>query len=166
VRTFIGLKNYFLSSPRGGGAGVTVGGFAGGAGGGGVCVLACMPSLKLRMPSPSPRITSGIFFPPNRRTMIAKTINQWIGLNSPMFTCLPECAGLTKGALRARVSTQSITRSSPTRRVKCSRSRYSSSGIAYFRDTPVSSLNAPIGSLGPRSLRYLASASRNCVTAI
>src|SRR5437762_9198299 len=35
-----------------------------------------------------------------------------------------------------------ITRSSPTRRVTCSRSRYSSRGMAYFRVMPVSSLNA------------------------
>jgi len=67
---------YFLSSPKGGGAVVTVGGFAGGAGFGGVGVFVCMPSLKLRIPSPSPRMTSGIFFPPKRRTIIARTINQ------------------------------------------------------------------------------------------
>ena len=37
----------------------------------------------------------------------------------------------------------STTRSSPSRRVICSRSRYSSSGMAYLREIPVHSLNSP-----------------------
>ena len=41
-----------------------------------------------------------------------------------------------------------ITRSSPTRRVTRSRSRYSSKGIAYLRLTPVSSLNLPTSIFG------------------
>src|SRR2546423_15705832 len=40
-----------------------------------------------------------------------------------------------------------IIRSSPTRRVIRSRSRYSSSGIAYFLDTPVKSLKRVISIL-------------------
>ena len=39
-------------------------------------------------------------------------------------------------------SSYKTSRSLPSRRVMCSRSRYSSSGIAYFRETPVQSLNA------------------------
>jgi len=34
---------------------------------------------------PIPRITSGMRLPPNKITMIAKTISQWIGLNSPII---------------------------------------------------------------------------------
>ena len=41
-----------------------------------------------------------------------------------------------------------ITLSSPTRRVTCSRSRYSSKGIAYLRLTPVKSLKRATSSLG------------------
>lgn len=48
---------------------------------------------------------------------------------------------------------QSITRSSPTRRVTRSRSRYSSRGMAYLRVMPVSSLNAGIGRRSPRCCR-------------
>ncbi len=47
------------------------------------------------------------------------------------------------GRTQASVTTSAIhriSRSSPTRRVICSRSRYSSSGIAYLRLTPVISL--------------------------
>src|SRR4051812_45075498 len=43
-----------------------------------------MPSLKFRMPSPSPFITSGILRPPNKISTIASTTNQWKILNSPM----------------------------------------------------------------------------------
>ncbi len=45
-----------------------------------------------------------------------------------------------------------ITRSSPTRLVTRSRSRYSSSGIAYLRVTPVRSLNATTFSFGSLGL--------------
>src|SRR5260370_13677147 len=41
-----------------------------------------------------------------------------------------------------------MTLSSPTLRVTCSRSRYSSRGIAYFRETPVKSLNLPTSIFG------------------
>jgi hypothetical protein len=59
----------------------------------------------------------------------------------------------------------SITRSSPARRVTCSRSRCSSSGIAYLRLIPASSLNAVIGRRLPFSLLYLASSPRSCASA-
>jgi hypothetical protein len=43
---------------------------------GGVVPSPCIPSLKLRTPAPSPRITSGIFFPPKIKRTMAKTISQ------------------------------------------------------------------------------------------
>lgn len=63
------------------------------------------------------------------------------------------------------VSGYSITRSSPARRVTCSRSRCSSSGIAYLRLIPASSLNAVIGRRLPFSLLYLASNPRSSASA-
>src|SRR5580704_13404775 len=66
-------KAYFLSDELE----TTV--FAGGAGFCGVVLPESpprMPSLKLRMPSPIPRITSGMRLPPNKITMTAKTISQ------------------------------------------------------------------------------------------
>lgn len=84
--------------------------------------------------------------------------------NSPAFTTplnFPDQPMTRMAAIQP-----SITRSSPTRRVTCSRSRCSSKGIAYFRVTPVSSLNAVIGSRSPRSLRYLVSISRSRSSAL
>src|SRR6266571_4472393 len=58
-----------------------------------------------------------------------------------------------------------ITRSSPARRVTRSRSRYSSSGMAYFRLTPVKSLNLATSIFGdfdfsaPNCLRKFCNAS-------
>lgn len=103
-------RRYFFSSVAGeaGGAGVAAGGLAGGFAAG---VFGCglfIPSLKLRMPSPSPRITSGIFLPPKSSTMIASTINQWIGLNSPI-SHLPSISSELSRAVRdprARQSTK------------------------------------------------------------
>src|SRR5579864_5043788 len=40
------------------------------------CGLPCIPSLKLRIPSPKPFMTSGIFLPPKSSTTMARTINQ------------------------------------------------------------------------------------------
>ena len=42
----------------------------------GRCPAPCMPSLKLRIPSPKPRMTSGIFLPPNNSTIMARTTSQ------------------------------------------------------------------------------------------
>ena len=61
-----------------------------------------------------------------------------------MFYCIYPCASVVKRLVRS----YKITRSSPTRRVTRSRSRYSSKGIAYLRLTPVSSLNLPTSIFG------------------
>ena len=65
-------SSYFFSTEAAavlaGGAGFCVAGVAG--------VSPRIPSLKLRMPSPIPRMTSGMRLPPNKITMIAKTISQ------------------------------------------------------------------------------------------
>jgi hypothetical protein len=58
----------------------------GGAGGGGDGGEPLIPSLKLRMPSPNPFITSGMRRPPKKINTMAKTISQWKMLNSPMRT--------------------------------------------------------------------------------
>jgi hypothetical protein len=47
-----------------------------------------IPSLKLRIPSPIPRMTSGMRRPPNKSTITAINISQWIGLNSPIVDLL------------------------------------------------------------------------------
>src|ERR1700736_3206159 len=59
---------YFFSST--GFSGLCTGG-AGGGGGGGEPLI---PSLKLRMPSPNPFITSGMRRPPKKINTMAKTI--------------------------------------------------------------------------------------------
>ena len=69
---FCALPRYFFSS-----AGFSAGGGAGAcAGGAGVCVAPDMPSLKVRIPSPRPRASSGIFRPPNKSRIIPRTISQ------------------------------------------------------------------------------------------
>lgn len=73
--------------------------------------------------------------------------------------------GPAAGRPKPFVHGYSITRSSPARRVTCSRSRCSSSGIAYFRLIPASSLNAVIGRRLPFSLLYFASNPRSCASA-
>src|SRR5215471_3635735 len=60
---------------------------------------------------------------------------------------------------------QRICRESPTRLVTRSRSRYSSSGIAYFLLTPVMSLNAATSITGDFDLRA-ATCARNCSSAL
>ena len=102
------------------------------------------PSLKLRMPSPSPRITSGIFLPPNNSTTMAKTISQWIGLNSPIqplfgFTGQPPPVAIFPTALL-----HSITCSSPMRESACpgeiSTAYRNRCGTRFFE-----TLRAPVG---------------------
>jgi len=66
-------RSYFFSS-EGGCAGAAGGACA--AGGAGVCDEPDMPSLKLRMPSPSPFITSGMRLPPKKIRTTARTISQ------------------------------------------------------------------------------------------
>ena len=61
------------------------------------------------------------------------------------------------------LGTYNTTRTSPSRRVTRSRSRYSSSGMAYLRDTPVQSLNSGTEKRTP--LRA-ASVCRNCRMAV
>ena len=56
-------------------------------------------------------------------------------------------------------SRQSTTRVSPTRRVTRSRSRYSSSGIAYFRVTPNRSLNVATSMRAPAPADALSAAT-------
>src|SRR5579859_468008 len=73
------LPVYFFSS-----VGFSAGGCACGGGGCGVVDVPLMPSLKLRMPSPKPFITSGMRRPPKNISTMASTINQWKILNSPM----------------------------------------------------------------------------------
>lgn len=68
--------------------------------------------------------------------------------------------------LRQSYLVQSITRSLPTRRVNRSRSRYSSKGIAYFRVTWVSSLNAAIGNRSPFFFLYEVRSALRCSTAL
>src|ERR1700732_1498189 len=55
-------------------AGFSAGGAACCGGGVVVCDAPDIPSLKLRMPSPSPRASSGILRPPNKRRTIARTL--------------------------------------------------------------------------------------------
>lgn len=165
----IQTRRYFFSSVavEAGGAGVAAGGFAGGFAAG-VFGWLFIPSLKLRMPSPSPRITSGIFLPPKSSTITAKMIIRWNGLNASITHLPSKCFSNSQSSPGpSRLPIQpSITRSSPTRRVTCSRSRCSSRGIAYLRVTPVSSLNAVIGRRSPRSLRYFANSSRSRASAL
>ncbi len=56
---------------------------------------------------------------------------------------LIEITGVIRSAMRRchEPTSHRMIRSSPARRVTCSRSRYSSSGMAYLRETPASSLN-------------------------
>lgn len=78
-------------------------------------------------------------------------VNGTIPHNDTYLSCARARLG---GALPASLPRgYSITRSSPARRVTCSRSRYSRRGMAYFRLMPARSLNAVMGSLSPRSLR-------------
>src|SRR6266516_1614018 len=65
-------QRYFFSS-EGFSVGVGAGVCAGGAG---VCELPDMPSLKLRMPSPNPFMTSGMRRPPKKISTTARTISQ------------------------------------------------------------------------------------------
>src|ERR1700682_2690476 len=68
--------DYFFSGDTGAtGGGVCCGGAVGGAG------FPDIPSLKLRIPSPSPFITSGMRRPPKKIITMARTINQWATLN-------------------------------------------------------------------------------------
>lgn len=152
---------YFFSS-----VGVEGGGFVAGFGFGfGFGWSPRMPSLNSRTPCPRPRITSGILRPPKSTSTTTAIISKCIGLSH--IEHLPFRTHPTPPRpVRTDFSRYSITRSSPTRRVTRSRSRYSSSGIAYFRVMPVSSLNTGIGSLSPRSLRYFASSSRSRATAV
>ena len=54
---------------------------------------------------------------------------------------LPKNTG--RNACATNASRHNTSRSSPSRRVTCSRSRNSSSGMAYLREIPVHSLKAP-----------------------
>src|SRR5713101_3712233 len=65
-------QRYFFSS-EGFSVGVAAGVCSGGAG---VCELPDMPSLKLRMPSPNPFMTSGMRRPPKKIRTTARTISQ------------------------------------------------------------------------------------------
>ena len=105
-----------------------------------------MPSLNSRTPWPRPRITSGILRPPKSTSTTMAIISKCIGLSH--ITHLPFWPhNIRQAASPTDYTPYSITRSSPTRRVTRSRSRYSSSGMAYFRVMPVSSLNTGIGNL-------------------
>lgn len=73
----LAVRYAFFSSA--GGCAVVLEVCAGGAGGGGV--VPDMPSLNPRTPSPSPRISSGIFLPPNSTRMTIATISKCIGLS-------------------------------------------------------------------------------------
>jgi hypothetical protein len=174
---------YFFSSvvTDGGGAvavGAVGGAAAGGCGGG----SPRMPSLNSRTPCPRPFIISGIFFPPKRTSTTTARIKRCIGLSNietylshpadrarrPKPTISGACchtAPLRRAPQKAFIHAYSITRSSPARRVTCSRSRCSSSGIAYLRLIPASSLNAVIGRRLPFSLLYFASSPRSCASA-
>src|ERR1700693_4712074 len=121
-------------------------------GGGGVGVFPpLMPSLKLRMPSPRPFMTSGMRRPPKKISTIANTTNQWKILNSPITAStqktmsrryLHPSAGVLSQQVFTTLSAYRITRSSPVRRVTRCRSRYSSSGMAYFLEMPANSFKA------------------------
>jgi len=79
---------------------------------------------------------------------------------------LPFTPGPRPDAANSYSPVQSITRSSPTLRVTCSRSRNSSSGMAYFRLTPATSLNATTVIRSPRSFLYFAIRLRRPATAV
>lgn len=154
--------DYFFSS-YGGGVGET-----GGGGGGVVFGSSRIPCLNSLMPVPKPRISSGILRPPNKITTMIRINNKCIGLSSIKP---PNNTRFSSGhphlpLLRRSYLVQSITRSLPTRRVNRSRSRYSSRGIAYFRVTWVSSLNAAIGSRSPFFFLYEARSALRCSTAL
>jgi hypothetical protein len=70
---------------------------------------------------------------------------------TPTFHARPDA--LARGGCAARTP-QSITRSSPARRVTRSRSRYSSRGIAYLRVIPVNSLKTGTVMRSPFAFLY------------
>jgi hypothetical protein len=131
-----------------------------GSAGGGVVVLdgggvgpgsSRIPALNSLMPWPRPRIKSGILRPPNNMTTIIKIRIRCIGLNSIKPPYRTDCSGEPprNTAPGQANCTYSITRSSPLRRVKRTRSMYSSNGMACLRLMPVSSLKAAIGKRSP-----------------
>jgi len=166
-------RYFFSSTGTEGGAFVATGGAgaaAGGCGGG----SPRMPSLNSRTPCPRPFIISGIFFPPKSTSTTTARIKRCIGLSNietylshPAHrakrpkTCLALPCGPAAGRPRTFTCAYSITRSSPARRVTCSRSRCSNNGIAYLRLIPASSLKAVIGKRFPFSLLYFASSPRS-----
>ncbi len=102
--------------------------------------------------------------PPKSTSTTTARIKRRIGM-SYIETIGRYVAARPPGAPNPSIYGYSITRSSPARRVTCSRSRCSSSGIAYFRLIPASSLNAVIGRRLPFSLLYFASSPRSCASA-
>jgi hypothetical protein len=68
---FSAVGRYFFSSE-----GFSAGGAVCAGGVGGVCEMPDMPSLKLRIPSPNPFITSGMRLPPKKISMTARTMSQ------------------------------------------------------------------------------------------
>jgi hypothetical protein len=97
IQIFVAVPaGYFFSSVGGGGAAIAGG--AAGVGGGVVAgVSPRMPSLKLRTPSPIPRMNSGIFFVPNSNTTTTAMISRCHGENS--ITAAPSRAAHGKRAL-------------------------------------------------------------------
>ena len=151
------------------GVGVEAGAFvAGGFAGWLVCAGGVgsprIPSLNSRTPCPRPFITSGILRPPKSTRMTIAIISKCMGL-SHMGPYLSHLGRAQIPIIRIPLG-QSITRSSPTLRVTCSRSRNSSSGMAYFRLTPATSLNATTVIRSPRSFLYFEIKSRRPATAV